>query len=68
MKRLTFLIAAFAFTFIFSGCGQSGPLYIPGNPSQMAVPPSQPPVSEEDTEEESVEESVEDNGDSPETH
>ena len=51
MKRLTFLIAAFAFTFLFSGCGQSGPLYIPGNPSQMAVPPSQPPVSEEESEE-----------------
>ena len=51
MKRLTFLIAAFAFMFLFSGCGQSGPLYIPGNPSQMAVPPSQPPASEEESEE-----------------
>lgn len=60
MKRLTFLIAAFAFMFLFSGCGQSGPLYIPGNPSQMAVPPSQPPVSEE-------EEAKENNGESSET-
>lgn len=51
MNRLTFLIAAFAFMFLSSGCGQSGPLYIPGNPSQMAVPPSQPPVSEEESEE-----------------
>jgi predicted small lipoprotein YifL len=59
MQRLTFLIAAFAFTFLSAGCGQSGPLYIPGNPSQMAVPPSQPPVSEEETEEESVENSGE---------
>ncbi len=67
MKRLTFLIAAFAFTFLLSGCGQSGPLYIPGNPSQMAVPPSQPPVSEAEPEEEPEEESVEDNGDSSET-
>jgi len=58
MKRLTFLIATFAFMVLFSGCGQSGPLYIPGNPSQMAVPPSQPPVSEEEPEE--------DNGESPE--
>ena len=61
MKRLTFLIAAFAFTFLFSGCGQSGPLYVPGNPSQMAVPPSQPPPDEEEAEAE------EDNGKSSET-
>ncbi len=67
MKRLTFLIAAFAFTFLFSGCGQSGPLYIPGNPSQMAVPPSQPPPSEEESEEKPEEKLVEDNGESPET-
>ena len=52
MKRLTFLIAALAFMFLFSGCGQSGPLYIPGNPSTMAVPPSQPATSEEDDAEE----------------
>ena len=55
MKRLTFLIATFTSMFLFSGCGQSGPLYIPGNPSQMAVPPSQPSASEEEPEEESVE-------------
>jgi predicted small lipoprotein YifL len=52
MKRLTFSIAALAFMFLFSGCGQSGPLYIPGNPSTMAVPPSQPATSEDDSEEE----------------
>ena len=63
MTRLTVLIAAFAFTFLFSGCGQSGPLYIPGNPSQMAVPPSQPPPGEEEAEEKSEE----DNGESSET-
>jgi predicted small lipoprotein YifL len=51
MKRLTFLIAMIAFTVPFSGCGQSGPLYVPGNPSQMAVPPSRDTVSEEDEEE-----------------
>jgi predicted small lipoprotein YifL len=67
MKRLTFLIAAFAFTFLFSGCGQSGPLYIPGNPSQMAVPPSRPPPGEEESEEKSEEESLEDSGESSET-
>jgi len=53
MKRLTFSITVLAFMFLFSGCGQSGPLYIPGNPSQMAVPPSQEPAAEEELEEDS---------------
>jgi predicted small lipoprotein YifL len=57
MKRLTFLIAALAFMFIISGCGQSGPLYVPGNPSQMAVPPSQESASEEEQEEDTSESS-----------
>ncbi len=57
MKRLTILIAAFAFMFLFSGCGQSGPLYVPGNPSKMAVPPSQEPASDEEQEEETTGES-----------
>ena len=52
MKRLTFLTAALAFMFLFSGCGQSGPLYVPGNPSTMAVPPSQETAGEDDQEEE----------------
>lgn len=47
MKRLTLLMAILASLFFISGCGQSGPLYIPGNPSQMAVPPAQ--ESESDT-------------------
>ena len=55
MKRLTFSIAVLAFMFLFSGCGQSGPLYIPGNPSQMAIPPSQEIASEEELEEDSSE-------------
>jgi predicted small lipoprotein YifL len=43
-RAMLLLISATAMVFIllFSGCGQSGPLYIPGNPSTMAVPPSQP--------------------------
>ncbi len=50
MKRLSFLF--FAFAFLFSGCGQSGPLYIPGNPSTMAVPPMDPAAIDEDPEDE----------------
>ena len=52
MKRLTSLIAVLAWLFIVSGCGQSGPLYIPGNPSTMAVPPSQQTAVDEKSEEE----------------
>jgi predicted small lipoprotein YifL len=62
MKRLTFITAAFAITFAtltgLSGCGQSGKLYIPGDPSQMAVPPSRETA---DAEEE------EDSGETPES-
>jgi predicted small lipoprotein YifL len=52
MKRLTFLISVLVFMFPFSGCGQSGPLYVPGNPSTMAVPASQQPADEDEPEEE----------------
>lgn len=52
MKRLTILLAVFASMLMISGCGQSGPLYVPGDPSTMAVPPSQDSASEEEKEEE----------------
>jgi len=56
MKRLTTFfipLGAFALLLLFSGCGQSGPLYVPGNPSTMAVPPSAPAAAEEEKEEDS---------------
>lgn len=62
MKRLTFLLAGLACLFLFSGCGQSGPLYVPGNPSQMAVPPAQDTANEEEQEEDQ-----QDTGESSET-
>lgn len=52
MKRLLSLLATAAFLFVVSGCGQSGPLYIPGNPSKMEQPP---PQAESTAEEESEE-------------
>ena len=59
MKRLMFLAAAIAITFAIlvgiSGCGQSGKLYIPGDPSQMAVPSSRQTASEEEQEEDTGE-------------
>lgn len=49
MKRLTtYLISIAAITFILPifGCGQSGPLYIPGDPSTISVPVSTDPGDE----------------------
>ena len=46
MKRLTFLMTAISVLFLLSGCGQSGPLFVPGSPSQTAVPPSQASTDE----------------------
>lgn len=48
MKRLMFLLVTASSMFLFSACGQSGPLYIPDNPSQMAVPPSRGPANTEE--------------------
>ena len=52
MKRL---LAVLATLFIF-GCGQSGPLYIPGDPSRIEHPPAAPEEAAED-------EAAEENGD-----
>ena len=37
MKRLSIVVAALLF--IVAGCGQSGPLYISGNPTKIQEPP-----------------------------
>ena len=58
MKRLTLLITVLASMMLFSGCGQSGPLYVPGHPSKMAVPPSQDTASEDEQEEKEIDEST----------
>lgn len=58
MKRLILALSAFSFIFLASGCGQSGPLYIPGNPSKI----SNPPPAAESTAEEESEENGEENG------
>jgi predicted small lipoprotein YifL len=61
MKRLKFLFSTLAFMFLFSGCGQSGPLYVPGHPSTTAVTPVEETADEDDSEEEK------DNSESPES-
>ena len=45
MKSLT--LAAMLLILFLAGCGQSGPLYIPGDPSSIEAPAEQP-ASEED--------------------
>ncbi len=49
MRR--FLTALFAILFV-TACGQTGPLYIPGNPSRIEPPP---PAAGEEAEKEAEE-------------
>ncbi len=48
MKSTTF--AALLFILFLAGCGQSGPLYIPGDPSSIE-PPAEQAESNEDQDE-----------------
>ena len=46
------ILAALILAFIVAGCGQSGPLYIPGNPSKIQQPtPQAESTAEEEAEE-----------------
>jgi len=58
MKRVCLLLTALALAFVATGCGQSGPLYIPGNPSKI----QNPPPAEDDQAEEEKEEEDNDSG------
>ena len=54
MKRLFILLFGLATLNAAAGCGQSGPLYLPGNPSEVRAPqqePAQEGASEERTDE-----------------
>ena len=54
MTHRTF--AALLFIFLLGACGQSGPLYIPGDPSRIEQPP---PAAESTADEEEAEEKSE---------
>ena len=51
MKRFCVALFALAFILLTSGCGQSGPLYLPEDPSRIETVPPTPEDSEEETEE-----------------
>lgn len=52
MSRARYALYALVIALVLAGCGQSGPLYMPGNPSQMSVPATQPAESADDESEE----------------
>jgi predicted small lipoprotein YifL len=49
MKRLSVFVAALLF--IVAGCGQSGPLYVAGNPSKIQQPPAAESTADEEQDE-----------------
>ena len=63
MQRFILAITAMAALFIVSGCGQSGPLYLPGNPSRIEKLPPLPTGTEQEQEQEKAKEK----GDTPST-
>ena len=58
MPRARYALYAVVAALLLAGCGQSGPLYMPGNPSQMSVPETLP---DESTDEEAEEADDSDN-------
>ena len=52
MTRLISLLAAIIGLFFLAGCGQSGPLYLPGDPSEIKNAPRPAESTAEDEEEE----------------
>lgn len=55
MKRLILAVVAICCASLFAGCGQSGPLYLPGNPSTLETVVPAPPQGEEEEKEEDEE-------------
>ena len=49
MKFIISTFAASLLTMLLAGCGQSGPLYVPGDPSSIETP-QKPPEPEEKNE------------------
>ena len=50
MTLTTKILAALLLAFALAGCGQSGPLYIPGDPSSVEEAPQAPAGNDESEE------------------
>jgi predicted small lipoprotein YifL len=60
MNRPLRTLFASLLVILVTGCGQSGPLYIPGNPSEIKAPPSTQQNTEQKAEDEKKEDDAED--------
>jgi len=47
MKSISATLGTLFLILLIAGCGQSGPLYVPGDPSSIQSPPEEPTASEE---------------------
>ncbi len=47
MTLTTKILSALLLAFALAGCGQSGPLYVPGDPSSVRQPPETPEATDE---------------------
>jgi predicted small lipoprotein YifL len=54
------VLAAWLVATLVSSCGQSGELYIPGNPSQMTTPQAAQPTTDSEAEDDFDEDSEKD--------
>ncbi len=50
MKSFSATLGLLLLILLFAGCGQSGPLYVPGDPSSIQAPAEEPKASEEEDE------------------
>ena len=55
MKSFTAALGMLLLILFTAGCGQSGPLYIPGDPSSIQAPPEEPNESNEEEKDEDAE-------------
>lgn len=60
--RSTALLLLLAGPLLLSACGQSGALFIPGDPSQMSVPPAAPDATSSNDEDANAAPPDSDNG------
>jgi predicted small lipoprotein YifL len=50
MKSVSATLGTLFLVLLIAGCGQSGPLYVPGDPSSIQSPPEEPKASEAEDE------------------